>query len=553
MIKSELNSTKIGVIVLETLDRAYVCSSFTMTLMLNAVPVASVVIGSGRPIKGNTRRENSAEDVLEYIREHELKDATSFLPCTVYEDLDGQRYTAFKGVIVGASLVYKAGVNTMRAVRLELMNEACKLYARPLTDWQDTCGSNITAAVRTGAADALNTGDSRGGPGFEYSGAWDYKAVCNALSTSIEHTDIATRIAKMADAYVTLNSRTQGQQAELDIKRFGNLLGIQDYIVSSYGLNDALVSAMNKTTEQNFNLELCDCLINGIRGGSIMESIISAIASSEFMLALVPRFSDFKLEIKPSKAWDNSNVKQLPLSVLSSMNSSYHPLDHLKDPDVFVVNYSDALDFGGSGQDGAPAGINGAYSSNPTMQAWIQERRDNDNATGITDLLAQLEQDTSHFKWRIYPAPRWLDTAFIQSSNDAYNVRRGHVPDRNYVAGRNLADEIAKAIFTSIYGQASTSVVELLPHMRFGMGSMKYGVILEDMLGEVIDIVPDGWINDPDRLDDSPLSVRGMISSIQFTYTAGQAGSCSYSMTLTRVRPLNRDEQSVECPLYAKL
>lgn len=551
MIKSELNSTKVGVIVLETADRSYVCSSFTMTLMLNAVQVASVVIGSGRPIKGNVRRENSAEDILEYIREHELQDSTSFLPCTVYEDLDGRQYRAFKGVVVGASLVYKAGVNTMRAVRLELMGEACKLYARPLSDWQDTCGSNIVSSINANDTSApSNTSDA---PGFEYSGAWDNKAVCNALSVSIEHKDIATRIAKMADAFVTLTSRTQGQNAELDIERFGNLLGIQDYIVSSYGLNNELVSAMNNTTEQNFNLVLCAHLIDGIRSGSIMDSIIGAITSREFMLSLVPRFSDFKLEIRPSKAWDSSNVKKLPLSVLSSMNSSYHPLDHLKDPDVFVVNYSDGLQFGGSGQDGAPSGINGAYSSNPVMQEWIQERRDNNNAAGITELLAQLESDTSHFKWKIYRAPSWLDTAFIRSQNDAYNVHRGNIPDRDYTIGRDIADEIAKAIYISVYGQASTSVVEILPNLRFGMGALKYGVTLEDMLGEVIDIVPDGWINDPDRLDDSPLSIRGMISSLQFSYTAGQAGSCSYSMTLTRVRPLNPNEPSIECPLYARI
>lgn len=550
MTEAELHSTKVGVIILQTADRSYVCSSFNMSLGLNMLPVASVVIGSGRPIKGNPRKENSAEDILEYIREHELQDSTSFLPCTVYEDLDGQRYTAFKGVIVGASLVYKAGATTIRAVRLELMNEACKLYARPLADWQDTCGSFITAAVIHNDANVLTTGDSRGSQGFEFSGALDEEKICGLLGTKLKDKDIATKISMLADAYVTLESRTQGQSV-IDTDRFGNLLGIQDYITSDYVLNREVLDAANTQSDENFNKELCAFLIDGLRGGSIMDSIIGAITSSEFMLTLRPRFTDFKMEIRPSMAWDNTGAKNLPLSVLSSMNSSYHPLDHLKDPDVFVVNYSNSLDFGG-GANGAPSGINGAFSTNPIMQAWLQERKDNANSTGITQLLAQLEHDTSHFKWKIYAAPKWLDTAYIQSDNQAYKVRRGNIPNRNYQIGRNVADEIARAIYTSVYGQASTSSVELLPHLRFGMGAAKYGVVLEDMLGDIIDIVPDGWRNDPDRLDDSPLAVRGMISAVQFSYTAGQAGSCSYSMVLSRVRPYDSGEASVQCPLYAR-
>lgn len=550
MTEAELHSTQIGVIVLQTYDRSYVCSSFNMSLMLNALPVASVVIGSGRPIKGNPRSENSAEDILEYIREHELRDSTSFLPCVVYEELDGKRYTAFRGVIVGASLVYKAGATTMRAVRLELMNEACKLYARPIADWQDTCGSFITAAVAHNDANALTTGDSRGSQGFEYSGALDENKICGILGTKLRDKDIATKIAMLADAYVTMESRTQGQSV-VDTSRFGKLLGIADYIVSDYILNRAVLDAANTQSDENFNKELCSFLIDGLRGGSIMDSILGAITSNEFMLTLKPRFTDFKMEIRPSLAWDSRGAKKLPLSVLSSMNSSYHPLDHLKDPDVFVVNYTNSLDFGG-GSEGQPAGINGAFSTNPVMQAWLKERKDNANNTGIQQLLAQLEHDTSHFKWKIYAAPKWLDTAYIQSNNQAYKVRRGNSPNRNYQIGRNMADEIAKAIYTSVYGQASTSTVELLPHLRFGMGASKYGVVLEDMIGEVIDIVPDGWRNDPDRLDDSPLAIRGMISAVQFTYTAGQAGSCQYSMILSRVRPYNASEDSVECPLYAR-
>lgn len=549
----QLNTTQVGVIVLETPDASYVCSSFNMSLSLNAVPVATAVIGSGRPIKGNKRKENSAEDILEYIRAAELSDSTTFIPCMVYEDLNGVRYKVFKGVIIAASLVYKTGASTIRAVRLELMNEACKLYARPLSDYQDTCGSNIIAGILTGNAEALTEDPQKGTTGFEYSGALDSDALCNMIRTSISEKDIATRISKIADAYVMLTSRTS-PEVELNQAQLGTVLRIGDYIRSDYTLNKDVVEAVNTETGDNFNIELCSYLMNGLRNGSILDSIMSAIASSEFMLTLVPRFTDFMLEIRPSKAWDNRNVKTLPLSVLSSMNSSYHPLEHLKDPDVFVVNYSDAIDFGGgSSPAGIPSGLTGAYSSNPIMQQWLAERTNGARASSLRDLLRQLEKDSTHFKWKIYQAPHWLDSAFIENQNAASNIRRRRQPTRDYLAGRNLADEVAKAIYTSVYRQSATASVELLPSLRFGMGEAKYGVVLEDMIGEVIDLVPEGWKQDPDRLDDSPLAVRGMVTTVSFSYSAGQAGSCQYSMTLSRVRPRNVNEASVICPLYAPI
>lgn len=553
MQNPELNTTQVGVIVLETPGRSYVCSAFNMTLALNAVPTASAVIGSGRPLKGDKRKENSAEDILEYLREAELSDSTSFIPCTVYEDLNGRHYTMFKGVIVAASLVYKAGASTVRAVRLELMNEACKLYARPLSDYQDTCGSNIIASILTGNAEAVTMDPQKGTTGFEYSGALDSRSLVTMLSTSIEDKDIATRISCLADAYVMLTSRTS-PEVELNTSQLGTVLRIGDYIRSDYTLNKSVVDAVNTETSNNFNIELGSFLIEGLRSGSIMDTIIGAITSKEFMLTLVPRFTDFKLEIRPSKAWDNRNVKSLPLSVLSSMNSSYHPLEHLKDPDVFVVNYSDAIEFGGgSTPAGIPSGITGAYSTNPIMQRWLAERHSVASDSDLRNVLRQLESDSTHFKWKIYQAPQWLDSAFIQNESLEHNVRRNRIPNRNYLLGRSIADDVAKAIYTSVYRQSATTSVELLPHLRFGMGSGKYGVVLEDMIGEVIDLVPDGWQNDPDRLDDSPLAVRGMITNVSFSYSAGQAGSCQYSMTLSRVRPRNVNEPSVICPLYAPI
>ena len=72
------------------------------------------------------------------------------------------------------------------------------------------------------------------------------------------------------------------------------------------------------------------------------------------------------------------------------------------------------------------------------------------------------------------------------------------------------------------------------------------------MIGEPIDIVP-VTTSDAAGLDNTPLKIRGMVHSISFSYNAGQSASCSYRMTLSRVRPFDAKEEKITCPLYAKI
>jgi hypothetical protein len=122
--------------------------------------------------------------------------------------------------------------------------------------------------------------------------------------------------------------------------------------------------------------------------------------------------------------------------------------------------------------------------------------------------------------------------------NDPENMELPLV--RDYNAGREIADLIAKALYAHMHGASATAQIELLPDMRFGL---KDDVFLEDYIGELINIIPTAK-------EDQQLAIRGMLEGIQFDYTAGQSSSCRYTIMLSRVRPYDKNEKAIKCPIY---
>ena len=118
-----LGTAEIGTICLKTwtpeMQRRYVCSSVTITMRLNAIPTASAIIGGGISLKeGYDYTENNAEDILQYVMDANNNTEDGFINCDIVEILpDNTETVLFRGCIVAASLVYKAGGTTVRAVR----------------------------------------------------------------------------------------------------------------------------------------------------------------------------------------------------------------------------------------------------------------------------------------------------------------------------------------------------------------------------------------------------------------------------------------------------
>ena len=581
---SNLSVTKVGVYKLVVERVPYVCSAFSLTMSINQIPTASCVVGCGRTLLGSSRFDNNAEDLYKEIQNIEMSNSAELIPCEVYEDLDDVDYLVFKGSIVGASLVYKTGSATIRAVRFEMMYNACNLMAQPLTAYKNICGSQIVKMLLSGKM--LTDQEAAEKQGMARMGQLASMLIVGKLEDMIKEKDLATRIACLCDAFVVLNSYTYNL-VNPQTAGVGSLLKIKDYIRSSYSLDKKKLDLANTITDNSFNVELCDALTQVLQSGSIYDAITRAILSPEFLLSIIPRFSDGMMEIKPSSAWGtNDSVYQLPLSSVASMNSAFHPLDHINDPEVFAVNFSDALDMrGNAGQTaGVPAYLIGAYASDPVAAEYVKKRlSQSDPATAA---MNEVMQDTKHYKWKLYRAPKWLHNSFTrtrqtsnpsgaetkpadkdevvqanaiedQKSKDKLGEATDSAPKRqpdqqDYLVGENIADSIAQAIYTMLYRQTATAELDLLPDIRFGINKDKYGFVLEDLIGEPIDIVP-VTTSDAAGLDNTPLKIRGMVHSIAFSYNAGQSASCSYRMTLSRVRPFDAKEEKITCPLYAKI
>jgi hypothetical protein len=293
------------------------------------------------------------------------------------------------------------------------------------------------------------------------------------------------------------------------------------------------------------------------------------------MLSIIPRFSDGMMEIKPSSAWGTDNkINQIPLSSVSSINSAFHPLDHINDPEVFAVNFTDALDMRGNKTNGGTGTglLIGAYATNPEAAKWVKLRFMEKNSEAEKQ---RLLDSTTYYKWRMYPAPTWLSDAFTLSAKSTgvsnsvlqlqaikdqklcdnikdRNTERTQADQQNRNLGESIADAVAQALYTMLYKQTATAELMLLPDIRFGIHQDKYGFVLEEQLGELIDIT---YADKTDAAGNSnkPLSIRGMVSAINFSYSAGRSASCSYQLTLSRVRLRDEKEPKLVCPLYAKI
>ena len=560
-MSQQLNTTEVGVISLYATIKGkreqYVCSSLSLTMQLNALPVASVVIGCGKNIRdGGASGDNNAEDILEYVMDASNNEPDSYIDCSIVETLRGRDITIFEGCIIAASLVYKAGNVTVRAVRVECMNAACKLYARPLSAYTNSCGSHIIQNILQdyGTDTKQNNAATYG---WNRIGSLEQIDVIQALNQITYQKDIATKIAYIADMIARLTAKAENATTPLDVDSPDTILNIGKYIRSDYFVNYGLFTDVGydqSGVDDKIDYILATALLDSLRSNSIFESIIGMIISTEFMLTLVPGWTGngFMMSIKPSQAWLNTPSKTISFSDVSEFNSAYKPIDHINDPEVFCANFAPALPMDGKeGDRGATSSMMGVYSTNPLFRNWLANVFNDDSSED--NARAAITEDLSRFKWSVHIAPTWLSMLVQQGVLKAEpkldNLRTQTKenekiePDqstRNYINERIVANEVAKAMYVHMHGESATAQLTLLPSLRFGL---KDGIALEDHIGEVIDIIPD-------KMADSHLAMRGVITALQFNYSAGQSASCSYTMTLSRVRPRNQQAESITCPLY---
>lgn len=554
-------------------EHYYICSSLSLSLQLNSIPTASVVIGCGASLRDGhlygENADNNAEDILTYVMDARNNNVDSFLDCEIAEGIvrgtELISTTIFKGCVVSASLVYKAGNVTMRAVRVECMNSACKLYAQPLSAFNHTVGSYIVEALtyRENREHLPDQQKTIATYGMNSVGSLTTQDVCKLTKYITQHKDMATKIAYLADAIAILSTKVvnTAKPEEIIQKLEADVLKVKRYLKSDYYINYKEL-AINDVTDASFDESLCDRLLDGMRSSSIFESILRSIVSSEFLLTLVPKWidDDFMLSIEPSHAWESTPAYTLKFSQIAEFNSAYRPFDHINDPEIFAVNFSTAINFSGNkGQVGKPSTIVGAYSTNSEVAEWLKERFNNSESED--QLRTKLTGDLTNFKWNLITAPSWLHVSFVSPKEDSktqseIESQRTQQKEESedemattesesaviydYQKGHEIADRVAKALYIHLHGESATAHITVLPNMRFGLFD---GTPLEACLGRVIDIVPD-------EETDQHLAMRGMLEMIQFNYNAGQSATCSYSIWLSRVRPLKQNAEDIKSPMY---
>ena len=568
-MSQKLYTTNVGTIIFEaelpsgTMN--YICSSLSLTMQLNALPTATVVIGCGESILTGHDNDymHGAEDILVEVTKSAGHN-TNFINCAIYEQNDSGRVCIFKGCIIAASLVYKTGNVTMRAVRLECMNAACKLYCQPFSAYSNRCAADIINKILVGAV-IQNGKESAQSYGMEISALTEDK-LSSELIYALANKDIATKIAYITDAIALLTTRVVNTTEPLKEADLGDILKVGTYLKSECWLNYKELDLANHQTDNEFNKRLCAQMLGMVKSGSIWDAIVSILTSPEYMLTLVPSWSDkdFVMQIKPSNAWNTTKNWTIGFGMLADMNSSFTPLSHINDPEVFVTDFSPALEFGApTGVVGDPSSsLVGAYSTDPKMMEWINLRF-SDSSIEFPKRM-EIAKNMMRYKWKEYAAPAWLRNSLIRMYGDEKktlnelqeeavinqrtwdkenNVGNEEKPVvKDYNVAKKIADMVAKSLYVHIHGASATAQVSLLPNARFGM---KNNFALEQHIGEIINILPDK----KDSRDH--LAIRGMLEGLQFEYNAGMSANCRYTMLLSRVRPYDESEPSLTCPLYA--
>ena len=602
-MSASLGTHSVGVIMLgvHDLGMLYSCTSAEIVHTINDIPSANLIIGQGSPLSssmstwytnGNLSDLLNMSTELRKVSERDVEQMdwgdgidysaveaiyasggtrnlditwkkkempSKLLRCSIYEaDAKGTDLKAiFRGYIVNVLELSRAGDLSVRALRVQCMGIAAILHVAPLAGYRRTSGAAITnAAAGLGelptARANINIGviDSKGA--LENTSD---AAIANKFAQQLISSDILTRIAYIANTLVYMSEARAGNQVYQELEEANDdLLHIRDCIFCQYMVS----SASNETTQNytlnanlSFNKFLCGQLLQTLQSSSVLMSIGSVCTGTDVMMNMVPHFKlggtadDFRMELKPSEAWDATDSITIPNTYVRSCNSTLNHLEHLNDPQVLIVNYSSGVGSTDPSQEnGTPSsGCFGVYSPIEAVQKWAKIRYGIENKAEENRNMNQ-----NVYRTRFYPAPKWLDWSYLSNMNtkasslkqpaqvpandDEAKAGKTTASQENRKLASDQADAIAKALYAHLHGSSDVAAFDLTPDIRFGLNE-DIGC-LEDSIGRVVNI--NGY--------------RGMLQSVRYTYTSGKTTTGSYSITISRVRPYDEKEEPITCPLY---
>ena len=576
-MSESLNTHSAGVFLLgvHDLKATYTCTSADINNGLNDLPTANLIVGQGSPLSGDaTIAAYNNGDLVELLNESLSRRNDSsgnvwakMLRCTIYEvDAKSTGGSAvFRGYIVGVTELSRAGNLTVKALRVQCMGLAAILHISPVAGFRRTTGVALVNA-------AQGTFELPKNPGLNANLINTYSAQTNSddisivthFSKQLKDQDVATKLAYLANIIAYLGDVVvQGSEHKVKDTADDKLLHILDCIFCKYKIRlpEAPDVSSNLYTEyalnadENFSMFVCRGLLSTLQSSSVLISIGSICTGTDVMMNLVPHFvyggsaDDFRMELRPSEAWDAKNIIEIPDNKVISCNTVLNYMEHLSDPQVLVVNYSEGVgNADPSNQSGKPGNCYGVYSPVKEIEEWARQRY----ARGSQQKeVAQNAIQGKMYKVRLFAAPQWLIWSYLSADRSARaedaktagdnppndnRTKAGSttVSEENNRVAAYMADQIAKALFVHLHGSSDTATFELTPDMRFGLNS-DIGC-LEDHIGSIVDIY----------------GYRGMLQTVRYNYSSGKTTTGSYSITLSRVRRIDKNEEKIPCPLYTE-
>jgi len=552
--KQELQTEDYGIFVLKVADDEYVCSSILLNYTINAIPSARVTIGFGAGIREPSRKQRP-DKLLTKVLAQRKQAYQNMLECEILERFDdGREKSVFSGVIVTGTPVYNANDKfSSKMVSLLCLNKICRLYVSPLSAFVISHGSQVINHMAA-KGKILSAQNAQGDQAFEL--LVNVDTLVENVKQQNADGDVLSIVDGIFREYLAKSSyRANSTDTELGTAG----IKLSDYLFSRIKVNPEL-----DKLEKSYYQQIGRLMASVLNNSTVYDTLQQVLITDNFMLNLVPRFDNknFLVELVPSYMWAPRTTIELDRSKIITVSSTFNPIACLNTPQVLMVLFDPLVNVGNQNTKQSAA-YYGIHSSDADLVAKLSTARGQGDS-----LNTAVAKGGDFFRCSTLRAPEWLYPRYQQRDTNQSNGDDGSVSekiptitrseDKNADNAKNnkpdpqeqmqqlaLADKVAQALYAHKYGRQDTASLKVPSRLRFGYNGSP---CFEDNLGNAVDVKmeADGELSDA-------FNFRGILKAVSFSYVTGTQSNVEYTLDLICVRPLDNDEEKIDCVLYKDL
>lgn len=328
----------------------YPCTSLDISMSMNAVPTATVMIGFGANVTNPDKADESAGpgNLLRSILLRQESGAyKDLIQCVIVEpgltskDPD---LVLFRGFIVTATL-QRSPDSRVSAAQISCVSSAAKLMSNPLSGMPIVQGGfALLRWIQNPKNTGINTAtDATRSP---------LSAVVSGLSTKYYVPPKAPLSLRVANAFTAVIGEflraTRGDVvAAAEYNSYRNMF--LSALTSRWALGNEIVSSDGMSTAGMAAAEFDAKMAEDIAGrlnespASVLDVLFAVLSSADYMLCAAPRLyrdGTSRFEIMPKAGWIGGGgvpVVGIFSECLSSFVGHYNPHNCLNTPDVYVL------------------------------------------------------------------------------------------------------------------------------------------------------------------------------------------------------------------------